>query len=850
MKDKLWLFQIPVVILFTLAFYVTERGLQGELKNTFLSERVYPKLQRVMTPVSDFKFAVRGKIAPKNKIVILEVDDEAVTTYGRWPWHRDMIAALLHKTFEAGAKVVGLDIVFSEKDQRVSENMRAMLQGKNLLDSSAIESFETDHDLTRVIQRYSDRLVLGTTSLDQCRPARSFRKIVMREPEGGGAPEKMVDFDPNECQQPIDHPGIADNFPKYWDRLALPGDHFPKTFDPWQTPVLTLLMGLSNLEEYTEVAKHQGYFNAFPDQDHVIRRSALVMFYNGYVMPSLALEMARTGLNENVEVKINSNNHIETIRFANAGRDIPVTAMGSMEINFKGPNRTFPYIAATELLGEQTPEEAAPLAQGSEPTPVPEVAQEAANQVVQAREPAAAESASEAPVSKDSPAPAGTLAPAVPSKKDILKDAYVLLGVTAVGANDWRAFPTDPNSAGVEGHAHILDNLLSGDMLVTGKSGYGSIWMLILMVIGALLFAYAVQRLEAVPALLLAIFSFAGVGYVDMRVMFERNVNWNSAFFYIEMFVIFFVTLSAKYVIEERNKKFVKSAFSKYVAPAVVDSILKDPAKLVVGGEKKDLTIMFSDIRSFTTFSERLDAKVLAAFLNDYLGIMTKIVFANQGTLDKYIGDAIMAFWGAPLDQPNHALHACQAASKMMVALGEHKKRYKEQFGVDVNIGIGINSGPVNVGNMGSTDNFSYTVIGDHVNLSSRLEGLTKEYRVSILTTRFTFDDIQKAGSAYPLHRVLDFVKVKGKKKAVELIQVLEGPMPEEALQKFQEGRTCYTAQKWDEAIEIFKQTAASLATEANGPDGPSEMFIERCEDFKKAPPPEGWDGSWEMHSK
>jgi adenylate cyclase len=259
---------------------------------------------------------------------------------------------------------------------------------------------------------------------------------------------------------------------------------------------------------------------------------------------------------------------------------------------------------------------------------------------------------------------------------------------------------------------------------------------------------------------------------------------------------------------------------------------------------------MFSDIRSFTTFSEKMDAPKLAHFLNDYLGIMTNIVFANQGTLDKYIGDAIMAFWGAPLDQPMHAGNACSAAMAMMKALHENKARWKTEFDVDVNIGVGINSGPVNVGNMGSSDNFSYTVIGDHVNLSSRLEGLTKAYGVSILTTRFTFDEIVKAGGSLPPHRILDNVKVKGKKNAVELIQVLDRPLAKEGLVVFEEARQLYLGQRWDQAIDKFREANSYLAFSADQPDGPCDVFIERCTEFKANPPAKDWDGDWEMHSK
>jgi adenylate cyclase len=229
---------------------------------------------------------------------------------------------------------------------------------------------------------------------------------------------------------------------------------------------------------------------------------------------------------------------------------------------------------------------------------------------------------------------------------------------------------------------------------------------------------------------------------------------------------------------------------------------------------------------------------------------MTGLVFSNEGTLDKYIGDAVMAFWGAPLYQKNHAINACRAAVQMMEALFKHQARFMEQYGIEVNIGIGINSGVVNVGNMGSETNFEYTVIGDNVNLASRLEGLTKKYGVAIVTTRFTFDSIVESGNPLPPHRLLDEVKVKGKKKAVELIQLLEREYSSEGLKLFDQGRDFYRKQQWIEAIECFKSANRLLALDPQQSDGPCGVFIERCEIFLKDPPASNWDGSWEMDSK
>lgn len=777
-KNKLWLIQIPMIIIFTFGFAVDYLGTQGRLENQYLRGKLYPGLRWISSVFTDTKFKLRGPISPKNKIVIVEVDSPSIETYGRWPWHRDIIAQIIDKTFASGAKVLGLDMVFSEPDRRVPDELKQILE-KNQLGALA-EPFETDSKLEAVIRAYSDRLVLGWISESTCQPLYAATQ---------------------EC--PVANPDAIATHPPDFGRFSFAQFEAQGGFLPEKTPVMSFVTLIPNLPQYEAAATHQGSFNTFLDPDGYIRRTSLFIMGNGKPFPSLPLEMASVGLGEPLGLTLNSKQTVTSVYFAKSGKNIPVTPLGIMDINFRGPGHSFDYISVMDVLSD-------------EDTIKDEVNRKLAGA----------------------------------SKKELLKDAYVLLGVTAVGVFDMRAFPFDANVAGVEGHANILDNLLSGDSLLSNAMTSTSKLIFFLMIAGGLLFSFMTQKLEAIPALLLCAVSFVGFGIADMKILFENNYNWNTSFFYLEMLSIFIFTVAIKYVIEERSKKFVKGAFAKYVAPAVVDSIIKHPEKLSVGGEKRELTIMFSDIRSFTTFSEKMDAKSLAALLNDYLGIMTQIVFKNQGTLDKYIGDAIMAFWGAPLDQPTHAANCAKTAIEMMKALHENKKRFKEQYGVDVDIGVGLNSGVVNVGNMGSKDNFAYTVIGDHVNLASRMEGLTKNYGVSIVTSRFTFDCITASGQPLPRHRILDNVKVKGKKKAVELIQLLDREMSEDGLRIFEEGRKLYKQQKWDEAIAHFKEAGQLLAPSPDKTDGPSEMYIERCEEFKKAPPEPDWDGSWEMHTK
>jgi adenylate cyclase len=782
MKKKIWLLQLPLIALFSYAFVVVDYGSQGEELSPWVRENIYPSLRTIQGKFTDLKFRFRGTIRPRNKIVVVEIDSPSLEQYGRWPWHRDKTAYLIERVAQAGAKVIGLDMTFSEPDQRVSDNLRLILEEHKL--STFIQDLETDNQLAATVEKYRSKLVMGWTSETFCTPA--FE-------------------DPKDC--PANDPEKISPLPEDFNRFAYDQLTTAVPFVQEKSKLVTALTFIPNLPLFANFADHSGYFNTWPDEDGVTRRTNLVFTAQGKAFPSLALQMAKVGLGEKLELVLDPTSLVQAVRFGNSQIQIATTKLGAMEINFRGPGYTFQYMSALDIM-EDSPEYF---------------------------------------VSK------GRTLASMPRENalEFLKDAYVLIGVSALGAFDMRAFPTDSNVPGVEGHANILDNILSNDWLVPESANVPSGILLRIMTLGAILFSAVIGRLESVPALLLFMFVMSGATWADFKWLFStQQINLNTSLFYIEMTVMFMFTIAIKYVLEEQNKKFIKGAFSKYVAPTIVDSILKDPTKLTVGGEKRELSILFSDIRSFTSFSENMDAKRLSQFLNEYLGLMTDLIFEHQGTLDKYIGDAVMAFWGAPLDQAGHGANAIKTAIRMQQVLAENRPRFKETYGVDVHIGIGINSGHVSVGNMGSERIFEYTVIGDHVNLASRLEGLTKTYGAGIVTSRFTLDTIEANKEPLPPHRSIDLVKVKGKKNAVELIQILDFEAPNEGLAAFTEGRKLYTAQQWDAAISEFEKSNALFNQQLKCNDETALIFIERCQFFKANPPEKDWDGSWEMHSK
>jgi adenylate cyclase len=303
-------------------------------------------------------------------------------------------------------------------------------------------------------------------------------------------------------------------------------------------------------------------------------------------------------------------------------------------------------------------------------------------------------------------------------------------------------------------------------------------------------------------------------------------------------------------LVEEKEKRRVRTAFGQYLSPEVIRRLLRNPK--LVEPTKTEITVMFSDIRRFTTISENLDAQDLALFLNQYLSDMTGLVFENQGTLDKYIGDAVMAFWGAPFEVDDHAISACNSALKMMRRVREMQRQWQAQGKPQLDIGIGLNSGVASVGNMGSALRYGYTALGDTVNLSSRLEGLNKDYGTHIIVNETTYAATRDAKFVY---RELDLIRAKGKTQPVmiyELIgrageETLYGSIAdvERRLEQFVQGRTLYRARRWEEAQRAFQ-----IMIDTWPDDGPARTYWKRCQEYLFDEPPSGWDGVFIMTHK
>ena len=427
--------------------------------------------------------------------------------------------------------------------------------------------------------------------------------------------------------------------------------------------------------------------------------------------------------------------------------------------------------------------------------------------------------------------------------KGVFKDKIVLIGATAIGIYDMRNTPFSTVYPGLEIHATTIDNILRQNFLTRPK--WTKIFDLFAIILIGIVIGIVIPRLSAVKGILFAIGLFIIYIFFSRILFVKYGLCFNITYPLIALIVLYISLTIYKYMAEERERKKIKGAFSYYVSPSVVNEMLKHPEKLKLGGDRKELSILFSDIRSFTTIAEGLTPEDLVHLLNAYLTAMTDIVFKYNGTLDKYMGDAIMAIYGAPLDLPDHPIKACQSALEMMKELKILNQKWIGEGKQPINIGIGVNTGPMMVGNMGSDQRFDFTVMGDSVNLGSRLEGANKSYKTNIIISEFTFERVKNEFTCMEL----DSVRVKGKEQPVKIYNLTGDKdlpdMQEEIVNQFNQAINFYKNRKWNKAIHIFENiTAMDPNLYA------AEVYIERCLDLKKNPPPRDWDGIYTMTTK
>lgn len=533
-----------------------------------------------------------------------------------------------------------------------------------------------------------------------------------------------------------------------------------------------------SIPEVTTNSAFVGTVMADPEADTVVRRLALFRVFDGNVVPSLGLA-AFLARDPDVPLRLSGND------LTIGAYRIPLDSRGQAILRYRGPSQTHQTVNASFVIESE----------------------------LRARD-------GKPPLLDPS----------------FFHDKYVFFGTTASGLLDLKSTPISTVSPAFEVHATLLDNLLTHDFMRDARAGGVILITLFLTMAAAVLGRLSQGGIQTILTFVLLLPVPVAIGFVAYI---------NGAWFPVaapELAVILALVSAVilNYTLEGRQKRFIKNAFNRYLSPHVIDQLVNNPDQLRLGGESRELTIFFSDIEGFTTISEALGPEKLTALLNDYLTAMTDIILAEGGTVDKYIGDAIVAFWNAPLDLKDHANAAVCSALRCQARLAELRPAFKERTGFDLFCRIGINTGTVVVGNVGSAQRFDYSFLGDAGNLAARLEGLNKQFGTYLMISEFTQRQLGPEFAARELSRV----RVKGKNEPVRVFEPMfradyEAKAP--LLNRFQAALRLYYDGRFAEALAEF------LAMEQE--DAVSAAYARRCRDLIDHPPPE-WDGVWTMKEK
>ena len=543
----------------------------------------------------------------------------------------------------------------------------------------------------------------------------------------------------------------------------------------------------ANLPEFQEAAASGGHFNPFPDEDGVTRSVPMIAEYDGAYYESLSLAVIRLGLGS---PKVVPGYPEGKLWKEYPGLEwiqvddvrIPVDKLVTTLVPYRGKQGSFKYVSATDVLHGKTP-------------------------------------------------------------VDELKNKIILVGTTAPGLFDLRSSPVANVYPGVEIHANLIAGMLDGNIKQRPPYVLGAeVVLLVLSGVGMALLLPIISPLRAtVLTAVVLVLVFA----TNVLVWTEGNLILPVASGLLMIAMLFALNMSYGFFVESRAKRQISGLFGQYVPPELVDEMSKDPEAFSMEGESRELSVLFTDVRGFTTISEGLEPKELSKLMNEFLTPLSRIIYKHRGTIDKYMGDCIMAFWGAPLHDPQNARNALLAGLEMHKALDALQPHFRDKGWPPIHIGVGVNSGRMNVGNMGSEIRLAYTVMGDAVNLASRLEGITKQYGVNMIVGESTRSQVPDV-----VFRELDRVKVKGKDEPVAIFEPIglagevEKPVQDE-LKLWGQALKLYRSRDWDMAeLQLLN------LTKLNATSGLYKLFLERIVYFRANPPEAGWDGSWRFDTK
>lgn len=680
-------------------------------------------LDRIESYLYDARIRMTMPGTVDERVVIIDIDERSQLRLGQWPWPRQTLAEIVDSLFDDyNVRVLGLDVLFAE-------------QGRGDSNQAFAESFVARDVVTGFVFKDS----------------------------------------------------VGDNEPRTIGKLPAPVIR-GADLDKVEVPFVRAAGYTGSLAALQENAIDGGFFDApLIDSDGVFRRAPLVQEFDGDLYPSLALAVARVALGTpGVGLDFAANpdglmRGVDLEAFLLGDRSIPVNEQVAVFIPYRGPQESFPYISAVDVL--------------------------------------------------DGSAPA-----------EMLDGRIALLGASAAGLLDLRSTPVGQRYIGVEAHANLIAGLIDGE--IRRQPAYSAGLEIVLLLLVAFVMALVLPRLSPLSALSLIV----GIFVASMAFNFWM---WSSLMLVVPLASILSYTIIAAllhitygFLIEQRNKRHLSQIFGQYIPPSLVEEIDASGAEVSLEGETREMSVLFSDVRSFTTISEGLDARELTQLMNEFLTPFTRAIQEHRGTIDKYMGDCVMAFWGAPLDDKDHARHALLSAYDMLRAVESLDDEFERKGWPKIRVGVGISSGDMNVGNMGSEFRVAYTVMGDTVNLGSRLEGLTKQYGVDIIVSTRTAELVPEFA-----FRELDLVRVKGKTEPVAIYEPLglADELDTQAAQDLEDYASALHAYRHGD-FGVAEQKFTKL--KERGPEPLYTVYLDRIGAFRRQPPADDWDGVFDHLNK
>ncbi|MEE2746425.1 MAG: adenylate/guanylate cyclase domain-containing protein [Pseudomonadota bacterium] len=803
----------------------------------FMAVRIWDPtpLQTVRVKTFDlFQQIEPRKLMEESPVVVIDLDEESLKEVGQWPWPRNQLAQMTLNLFKMGVRVVGFDIIFAEPDRMNSDSVVKSLVGLDDETKKKILKLPSNDAIFANLIKQARRVVAGQSVLPFERKYEGRKPLRSRVYERGkrGAPK------PQEWVPAV--PGLLRNIPPI---EASAGGH-----------------GLLALQ---------------PEIDGIVRRVPAFYRYSNRLYPAFTLEVMRLAFGKSGVFAKGDMSGIADITIT-PGRKflIPKTVLDDASIN------QFPYSANYNRLDYAELSLAdnklrlirqAQLANNKHPLQKFKKGFDDSKYLILKTPSIVVETDRQGRMwpyfSKSDKAKYVSAKDVLSGKVDPkrIRGKLALLGTSATGLLDIKTVPTERFIPGVEVHAQLIESVLTRQFLK--RPNFADALEMGIALISGLIIIIIVPWLGAKWALLFFLVIAVGSAGGSWHLFQEYKMIVDAAFGITAVLIIYITLTYLGYANEEAQRRQTRDAFSKYLSPAMVEQVVEDPALLTLGGSKRDMTLLFCDVRGFTSISELFDAEGLTVLINKLLTPLTDIILARNGTIDKYMGDCIMAFWNAPMDDPKHAEDGCRSALAMVEAMAPLNARLEQEAKeegrkhLDLKVGLGLNSGDAVVGNMGTAQRMDYSVLGDTVNTAARLEGQSKTYGVDIVIGPNTYEQVTQFAIIE-----LDLIQVKGKTVGLQIYALLgdevvaKDPAFISIKEAVSEMIQVYRNQAWDKAKELIQKVRDQAEAAAEKEVGPilavkaassdrfrldvlCELYESRIRQYESEPPPPDWDG-------